>query len=479
MYKPLGSRSLPFRRGTDGEGPALEVFNPSDGTLIATIDTFGPSGLDRLISKAEAARVMWSRKTAQERSDIMRAWLRLLIDHREEIAEIVTLESGKPLAEARSEVSYGAAFVEWFAEEGKRAYGEVIPSHHPDKRILTLRQPVGTCAAITPWNFPVAMVTRKVAPALAAGCAIVVKPAEATPLSALLLEQLAHQAGIARDLFRVAPCTDPAAAGELFCNHPLVRKISFTGSTRVGRILMQQAARQITRLSLELGGNAPFMVFEDADVDAAVAGLLAAKFRNAGQTCVCANRILVHADIHDTFVEKLSSRVAALKVGDGRDPSVSIGPLIDRAAAARVYGLVQGAIELGAVPVTGGRSIGATFVEPPVMKCVKSEMDIVQTEVFGPIASVLRFTDEEEAIRVANDTPYGLAAYLYTRDLGRVWRVMEALDYGMVAVNDGALSTEVAPFGGVKQSGFGREGSSHGLAEYLEIKYCMLAGLGR
>ena len=423
--------------------------------------------------------MMWSRKTAQERSDIMRAWLRLLIDHREEIAEIVTLESGKPLAEARSEVSYGAAFVEWFAEEGKRAYGEVIPSHHPDKRILTLRQPVGTCAAITPWNFPVAMVTRKVAPALAAGCAIVVKPAEATPLSALLLEQLAHQAGIARDLFRVAPCTDPAAAGELFCNHPLVRKISFTGSTRVGRILMQQAARKITRLSLELGGNAPFMVFEDADVDAAVAGLLAAKFRNAGQTCVCANRILVHADIHDTFVEKLSSRVAALKVGDGRDPSVSIGPLIDRAAVARVYGLVQGAIELGAVPVTGGRSIGDTFVEPTVLKCVTSEMDIVQTEVFGPIASVLRFTDEEEAIRVANDTPYGLAAYLYTRDLGRVWRVMEALDYGMVAVNDGALSTEVAPFGGVKQSGFGREGSSHGLAEYLEIKYCMLAGLGR
>jgi succinate-semialdehyde dehydrogenase/glutarate-semialdehyde dehydrogenase len=467
---------LPFHQATDGEG--LDVFNPSDGTLIARVRTFDASRLDGLINAAEAARGSWSRKTAQERSDTMRQWHRLMLDHREELAEVITLESGKPIVEARNEVSYGAAFIEWFAEEGKRAYGEVIPSHHPDKRVVTLRQPVGTCAAITPWNFPVAMITRKVAPALAAGCAIVVKPAEATPLSALFLEHLAHRAGIPPDLFRVTPCADPAMAGEVFCSHPLVRKISFTGSTRVGRILMQQAAQQITRLSLELGGNAPFLVFNDADLDAAVEGLMTAKFRNAGQTCVCANRIMVHADVHDAFLEKLASRVSALKVGDGRDPSVAIGPLINHEAAARVEGLVQDALGRGAAAVTGGQMTGGGFVAPTVLKGVTSEMDIARTEVFGPIASVLRFTDEADAVRTANDTPYGLAAYLYTRDLGRVWRVMEALDYGMVAVNDGALSTEVAPFGGVKQSGFGREGSSHGLAEYLEIKYCMLAGLG-
>ena len=474
MYQPIGPKSLPFYRGAAG----LDVFNPSDGGLIARVGTFDRSALDELINAAEAARGSWSRKTAQERSDTMRQWHRLTLDHREELAEVITLESGKPIAEARNEVSYGAAFIEWFAEEGKRAYGEVIPSHHPDKRIVTLRQPLGTCVAITPWNFPVAMVTRKVAPALAAGCSIVVKPAEATPLSALFLEHLAHRAGIPRDLFRVAPSADPAAAGKLFCSHPLVRKISFTGSTRVGRILMEQAAQQITRLSLELGGNAPFLVFDDADLDAAVEGVMTAKFRNAGQTCVCANRILVQDAVHEAFIEKLSSRVAAVKVGDGRDPSVSIGPLINADAAARVEGLVEDAIRHGAVAVTGGRALGGAFVEPKVLKNVAAEMDIARTEVFGPVASVMRFSDEAEAIQTANDTPYGLAAYLYTRDLGRVWRVMEALDYGMVAINDGALSTEVAPFGGVKQSGFGREGSSHGLAEYMSIKYCMLAGLG-
>jgi succinate-semialdehyde dehydrogenase/glutarate-semialdehyde dehydrogenase len=476
MSAALSLESLPFLPEEEAGGPELGIFNPSDGTLIATVGTYDASGLDELIQAAEAARHGWVRRTAQQRSEVLRRWLQLVLENREELAELITIESGKPLAESKSEVSYGASFIEWFAEEGKRAYGEVIPSHHPDKRIVTLRQPVGTCAAITPWNFPVAMITRKVAPALAAGCSIVVKPAEATPLSALYLEYLAHRAGIPFELFRVAPCADPAMAGEVFCSHPLVRKLSFTGSTRVGRILMEQAAQQITRLSLELGGNAPFIVFDDADLDAAVDGAMAAKFRNAGQTCVCANRILVHANVHDAFVAKLSDRVADLKVGDGRDPDVAIGPLIDENAGARVAKLIQDALIGGATITTGGHATGS-FVEPTVLTDVTTAMDITQSEIFGPVAPILRFSDEAEAVRIANDTPYGLAAYLYSRDLGRVWRVMEALDFGMVAVNDGALSTEVAPFGGVKQSGFGREGSRHGLDEYLEIKYCMLGGL--
>jgi succinate-semialdehyde dehydrogenase/glutarate-semialdehyde dehydrogenase len=476
MSAALSLESLPFLPEEEAGGPELGIFNPSDGTLIATVGTYDASGLDELIQAAEAARHGWVRRTAQQRSEVLRRWLQLVLENREELAELITIESGKPLAESKSEVSYGASFIEWFAEEGKRAYGEVIPSHHPDKRIVTLRQPVGTCAAITPWNFPVAMITRKVAPALAAGCSIVVKPAEATPLSALYLEYLAHRAGIPFELFRVAPCADPAMAGEVFCSHPLVRKLSFTGSTRVGRILMEQAAQQITRLSLELGGNAPFIVFDDADLDAAVDGAMAAKFRNAGQTCVCANRILVHANVHDAFVAKLSDRVADLKVGDGRDPDVAIGPLIDENAGARVAKLIQDALMGGATITMGGHATGS-FVEPTVLTDVTTAMDITQSEIFGPVAPILRFSDEAEAVRIANDTPYGLAAYLYSRDLGRVWRVMEALDFGMVAVNDGALSTEVAPFGGVKQSGFGREGSRHGLDEYLEIKYCMLGGL--
>ena len=476
MSAAINLQTLHFVSDEEAGGPDLGVFNPSDGSLIATVGTYDANGLDELIQAAETARHEWACRTAQQRSEIMRRWHQLILENVEELAELITLECGKPLAESRTEVSYGASFIEWFAEEGKRAYGEVIPSHHPDKRIVTLRQPVGTCAAITPWNFPVAMITRKVAPALAAGCSIIVKPAEATPLSALFLEHLANRAGIPADLFRVAPCADPAMAGKVFCRHPLVRKLSFTGSTRVGRILMKEAAQQITRLSLELGGNAPFIVFEDADLDAAVGGAMAAKFRNAGQTCVCANRILVHTDVHDEFVEKLAARVANLKTGDGLEPTVNIGPLIDVNASARVTKLIRDALSDGAMAAIGGNSRGA-FVEPTVLTGVTTAMDIVQTEVFGPVAPILRFKDEAEAIQIANDTPYGLAAYFYSRDLGRVWRVMEALDYGMVAVNDGALSTEVAPFGGVKQSGFGREGSRHGLDEYLEIKYCMLGGL--
>jgi succinate-semialdehyde dehydrogenase/glutarate-semialdehyde dehydrogenase len=476
MSAAIDLRSLQLGSDEEADGPDLNVFNPSDASIIATVGTYDAPGLDRLIRVAEDARHKWARRTAQQRSDVMRSWHRSILENADELAELITLESGKPLAESRTEVSYGAAFVEWFAEEGKRAYGEVIPSHHPDKRIVTLRQPVGTCAAITPWNFPVAMITRKVAPALAAGCSIIAKPAEATPLSALYLEYLAHRAGVPLDLFRVAPCADAAMAGQVFCSHPLVRKLSFTGSTRVGRILMELAAQHVTRLSLELGGNAPFIVFEDSDVDAAVEGAMAAKFRNAGQTCVCANRILVHTDVHDEFVEKLAARVANLKTGDGRDPIVNIGPLIDVNASARVTKLIRDALSDGAMAAIGGNSRDA-FVEPTVLTGVTTAMDVVQTEVFGPVAPILRFKDEAEAIQIANDTPYGLAAYFYSRDLGRVWRVMEALDYGMVAVNDGALSTEVAPFGGVKQSGFGREGSRHGLDEYLEIKYCMLGGL--
>ena len=477
MSAAVGLESLAVGAEDEARGPDLSVVNPSDGSLIATVATYDAPGLNELIRAAEVARREWVRRTAQKRSEVMRSWHQLILANREELAELITLESGKPLAESRTEVSYGASFIEWFAEEGKRAYGEVIPSHHPDKRIVTLRQPVGTCAAITPWNFPVAMITRKVAPALAAGCSIIVKPAEATPLSALFLEHLAHRGGIPADLFRVAPCADSAMAGRIFCTHPFVRKLSFTGSTRVGRILMQQAAQNITRLSLELGGNAPFIVFEDADVDAAVDGAMAAKFRNAGQTCVCANRILVQAGVHDAFVSKLTSRVADLKVGDGRDPAVSIGPLIDARSSARVAELMRDALAGGATATTGGEANGV-FVEPTVLTGVTDTMEIVQSEIFGPVAPVLRFETEAEAIQLANHTPFGLAAYLYSRDLGRVWRVMEGLDYGMVAVNDSALSTEVAPFGGVKQSGFGREGSRHGLDEYLEIKYCLLGGLG-
>jgi succinate-semialdehyde dehydrogenase/glutarate-semialdehyde dehydrogenase len=356
-----------------------------------------------------------------------------------------------------------------------------VPTFAAGKRVLTIKQSVGTCAAITPWNFPIAMITRKVGPALAAGCAIVVKPAEATPLSALALETLAREAGVPADLFRVTPSNDPAAVGTLFCRHPKVRKLSFTGSTRVGKILMAQAAENVTRLSLELGGNAPFIVFDDADLDAAADGLMASKFRNAGQTCVCANRVLLQDGVHDAFVEKVRARVAALVVGDGAAPGTTIGPLINAVAVDKVESLVRDALTGGATALMGGNrsDVGAGFFEPTVLAGVNADMAIATSEIFGPVVPLIRFADEDEAVRLANDTPYGLAAYFYARDLGRVWRVMEALEYGMVGVNDGILSTEVAPFGGIKQSGLGREGSRHGLDEYLEIKYCLMGGIGR
>lgn len=457
----------------------LQVTNPADGTVVAKIRRYDVRELTEIIDRAEAARHAWAARTAKERSNVLRAWYDLICEEAEALARLMTLESGKPLDEARGEVKYGAAFIEWFSEEARRAYGEVIPTHAVGKRIVTLRQPVGTCAAITPWNFPLAMITRKAGPALAAGCSIIVKPAEMTPLSALALENLAHRAGVPNDLFRVAPAIRSSDAGDLFCTHPAIRKISFTGSTQVGKVIMAKAAGQVKRLSLELGGNAPFIVFDDADLDKAVDGAMASRFRNAGQTCVCANRFLVQAGIHDAFVEKLAARVATVSVGDGLANPSGMGPLINAAEAERVAVLVREAETQGAAragPSPNVPAVGA-FLAPVVLVGVTTAMTIAHEEIFGPVATIIRFDSEAEALRIANDTPFGLAAYIYTTDAARQWRVMEALEYGMVGVNDGMISTEVAPFGGVKESGFGREGSSHGLADYMNIKYCLLGGL--
>ena len=472
--------SLQLLRPEQLDANGLVVTNPANGSQVATVRRYDTDALTRIVDAAEAARHGWAARTAKERSDILRAWYDLIIAHTEDLARLMTLESGKPLDEARGEVKYGAAFIEWFAEEARRAYGEVIPTHAEGKRIVTLRQPVGTCAASTPWNFPLAMITRKVGPALAAGCSIIVKPAEMTPLSALALEALAHEAGIPHDLFRVAPAVKSSDAGDLFCTHRAIRKISFTGSTAVGKVIMAKAAGQVKRLSLELGGNAPFIVFDDADLDRAVEGAVASRYRNAGQTCVCANRFLVQDGIYDAFVEKLAARVGGMKVGDGVANPSAMGPLVSHREAARVAGLVAQAEAQGARPVGELADVpeGGAFHAPMVLADVTTDMDIAHEEIFGPVAPVIRFSDEAEALRIANDTPFGLAAYFYTADAARQWRVMETLEYGMVGVNDGLISTEVAPFGGVKESGFGREGSSHGLADYMTIKYCLLGGLG-
>lgn len=460
-----------------GADDGLVVFNPANGDRLAVVTPFDLDAVAATIDKADAAQPGWQAMTARQRSDIMRRWHRLILRHKDELAEIITLESGKPLHEARTEVDVGAAYVEWFAEEAKRAYGEVIPGFSSNSRMLTLRQGVGTCVAITPWNFPIGMITRKVAPALAAGCAIVVKPAEATPLTALVLEKLAHRAGVPTDIFRITPTTDPAAVGALFCSHPRVRKLSFTGSTRVGKILMAQAAQQVLRLSLELGGNAPFIVFDDADIPAAVEGLLQSKYRNSGQTCVCANRVLVQDGAHDAFVDALVSRVGQLRMGHGLDEANDLGPLIDAQAAARIEAAVNGAVAMGGRIRFGGTGAQGAFYPATVLSDITPDMPIAQGEIFGPVAPVIRFTDEAEAIAIANGTPYGLAAYVYSRDMGRAWRMLEQLDFGMVAINEGRLSSEAAPFGGMKQSGLGREGSRHGLDEYLEIKYALLGGI--
>ncbi|MGB4673234.1 MAG: NAD-dependent succinate-semialdehyde dehydrogenase, partial [Azovibrio sp.] len=426
----------------------------------------------RAIAAAAAALPAWRERTAKARAQVLLQWLRLIQQHTEDLAALITAEGGKPLAEARGEVAYGASFVEWFAEEGKRAYGETVPSPAADKRLLVIKQPVGVCAAITPWNFPLAMITRKVAPALAAGCTVVVKPAGQTPLTALALARLAEAAGFPAGVFNLVT-GDPAAIGGALTASPVVRKLSFTGSTEVGRLLMAQSAPTLKKLSLELGGNAPFIVFDDADLDQAVAGALAAKYRNSGQTCVCANRFLVQAGIHDAFAARLAEQVAALVVGDGSEPGTQQGPLIDANALAKVEAHVADALEKGARLLTGGHPHprGGNFFEPTVLAGVTPAMRVAREETFGPVAPLFRFETEAEAIQMANATEYGLAAYFYSRDVARCFRVGEALEYGMVGINTGLISNEVAPFGGIKQSGLGREGSRHGLDEYLELKY--------
>lgn len=461
----------------DGDG--LVVDNPANGSPLMTVKDYTLDEVNSVICDAKAAMPAWVKRTAKDRASVLQRWFALVMQHQEELAQLITAECGKPLAEARGEVAYGASFIEWFAEEAKRAYGEVIPTHNPGARIVVVKQPVGVVSAITPWNFPVAMITRKAAPALAAGCPMIVKPAEATPLSALAVEKLAHEAGVPEDVFRIVTTREPAEVGKLLTTHPDIRKISFTGSTAVGKILMRQAADTVKRASMELGGNAPFIVFDDADIDAAVDGAMISKYRNAGQTCVCANRFYVQSGVYDAFVEKFSEKVAALKIGDGAADGTEVGPLINGAALDKVSGLVKGAMEAGARAIVGGTpaDLGGNYYAPTVLADLTPDMAISSAEIFGPVAPVFKFESEEDVIRLANDTPYGLAAYFYARDLGRVWRVAEALEYGMVGVNEGILSTEVAPFGGVKESGIGREGSRHGLDEYLEMKYMLMGGL--
>ena len=454
------------------DGRTLAVIDPATGAAIADVPLMTAVETVRAIDAAAVALPEWRAKTAKERAAALRRWFDLILENTEDLAQLMTAESGKPIVEARGEVAYGASFVEWFAEEGKRAYGESIPSPAADRRLLTIRQPIGVCAAITPWNFPLAMITRKVAPALAAGCTVVVKPAEQTPLTALALARLAHDAELPAGVFNVLT-GDPKTIGATLTASPVIRKLSFTGSTEVGRLLMAQSAPTIKKLSLELGGNAPFIVFDDADVDAAVEGALIAKYRNTGQTCVCANRFLVQDGVYDAFVAKLARRVQSLRVGPGSDEGVTQGPLIDEAALSKVQAHIEDALRKGARVVTGGsrHQRGGTFFEPTVLADVSSDMRVAQEETFGPVAPVFRFADEAEAVHMANDTEFGLAAYFYSRDVARCLRVGEALEYGMIGINTGLISNEVAPFGGVKQSGLGREGSKHGLDEYLEIKY--------
>ena len=457
----------------------LVVTNPATGDVLATLRDMGDSEVDTIIAEADQARAAWASQTAKARAAKLKAWNDLILAHQETLAQLITAECGKPLAEARGEVAYGASFLEWFAEEAKRVYGDVIPSHAEGKQILVLKQPIGTAAAITPWNFPLAMITRKAGPALAAGCSMVLKPAEATPLTALALETLAQQAGIPAPLFRVITTTQPAHVGSLLCASDTIRKLSFTGSTAVGKILMRQSADTMKKLSFELGGNAPFIVFDDADINAAVDGAMVSKYRNAGQTCVCVNRFLVQDSVYDDFVAKLSERVSAMKVGNGAEDGVTVGPLINQAALEKVETLMSDACAKGAKIVTGGHRVdgNGAFYAPTVVTEVTPEMAIFSNEIFGPVATVVRFNTEEEAIAIANATEYGLAAYFYTQNLGRSWRVMQKLEYGMVGVNEGIISTEVAPFGGVKHSGLGREGSKYGIDEYVEMKYCLVGGL--
>jgi succinate-semialdehyde dehydrogenase/glutarate-semialdehyde dehydrogenase len=459
-------------------GRSFAVRNPAGGAEIARVPDMGAAETRRAIDAAAGAFALWRARTAKERAGILRKWFELILANQDDLAALMTSEQGKPLAEAKGEVVYGASFIEWFAEEAKRAYGETIPSPWPDKRILVLKEPVGVCAAITPWNFPIAMITRKIAPALAAGCTVVVKPAEQTPLSCLALAELALRAGFPPGVFNVVTGDPVAIGGELTAN-PAVRKLSFTGSTEIGKLLMRQVAGTVKKISLELGGNAPFIVFDDADLAAAVDGAIASKYRNTGQTCVCANRFLVQEGVYEEFTARLAQAVSALKVGDGFSPGVAQGPLIDAAALEKVEAHVADAKAKGGRIVLGGKrhALGGTFYEPTVIADATPGMRCASEETFGPVAPLFRFKTDEEALDLANGTPYGLAAYFYSRDLKRVFKAAERLEYGMVGVNTGIISTEVAPFGGVKESGLGREGSRHGIDEYLETKYVALGGL--
>jgi len=463
--------------GADSGG-SIKVNNPATGEIIGSVPDMGAAEARRAIEAADRAWPAWRAKTAKERAVVLRKWFDLMMANQDDLGLLLTTEQGKPLAEAKGEIAYGASFIEWFAEEGKRIYGDVIPQHQSDKRILVLKQPIGVAAMITPWNFPNAMITRKAGPALAAGCTVVLKPASQTPYSALALAELAERAGIPKGVFNVITGNSRAIGGELTAN-PTVRKLSFTGSTETGRVLMRQSADTIKKLSLELGGNAPFIVFDDADIDAAVDGAIASKYRNAGQTCVCANRIYVQDSVYDQFAQKLATKVEAFKVGRGTEPGVVIGPLIDEPGLEKVEQHVADATAKGAKVMLGGKrhKLGGLFFEPTILTGVTQAMKVSREETFGPVAPLFRFKTDEEAISMVNDTEFGLAGYFYSRDIGRVFRVAEAMETGMVCVNSGILSTEIAPFGGVKQSGLGREGSKYGIEEYLEIKYILIGGI--
>lgn len=467
-------------RWVSGESQ-LTVTNPANNQQIAQLSNAGPTDAELAVKSAQSALKMWSAKSANERAILLRNWFNLMMQHQDDLAKILTLEQGKPLAEAKGEIAYGASFIEWFAEEGKRAYGDIIPALSGDKRILVIKQPVGVVASITPWNFPNAMIARKAAAALAAGCTFVVRPAIETPLSALAMAELAERAGIPAGVFNVVIGEDAPAIGKILTQHPDIAKFTFTGSTAVGKSLLAQCATSIKKVSMELGGNAPFIVFDDADIDAAVQGAIASKYRNAGQTCVCTNRIFVQKNVLTAFTEKLLTAVAALSVGDGFDNTIKMGPMISKEAVKRVDKLVADSVALGAKCLLGGKatSIDGNFYLPTILANVSNDMPIAQNEIFGPVSPIISFENEQQVIALANDTEYGLAAYFYSRDIGRVWRVSEALDFAMIGINDGIISNAAAPFGGIKQSGNGREGSKYGLDDYLEIKYLSMGGLNQ
>ncbi len=465
----------------DGEGGGtFAVTDPATGESIADVASCGTAETRRAIESAQAAMLTWRKRSVKDRAGILRKWFNLMMDAQEDLAQILTAEQGKPLAEARGEIAYGASYIEWFAEEGKRVYGDTIPAPSDDKRIVVIKQPVGVVACITPWNFPNAMLTRKIAPALAAGCTVVCKPANATPLSAFAFAELAERAGVPAGVINIVAGRTSEIGAEMTAN-PIVRKLTFTGSTQVGKKLMADCAATVKRTSMELGGNAPFIVFDDADLDAAVAGAMICKFRNAGQTCVCANRILIQEGVYDEFTEKLMAATVDLKMGNGAQDGVTIGPLINEGAANDVLEFVEDAVAKGAKVVAGGRrsDLGSCFIEPTILTEVRDNMRVFREEIFGPVAPLFKFKTEEEAIQMANDTEFGLACSFYSRDIGRIWRVGEGLEYGIVGINEGIISNEMAPFGGVKESGQGREGSKYGLDDYLEIKYMCMGGIDR